>query len=67
MEDLVVNIIIAVAIAAVIILKICGVITLSWLWLLSPIWISFGIGCIGALALFIGLSIQLLFERKKER
>ena len=65
MEDRVADIIIILAIAAVIILKICGIITLSWLWLLSPIWVSFGIGCIGALALFIGLSIQLLFERKK--
>ena len=24
-----------------IVLKLCGVITWSWLWVLSPIWISF--------------------------
>ena len=28
---------------AFIILKLCGVITWSWWWVLSPIWISWGI------------------------
>lgn len=26
-----------------IILKLCGVITWSWWWVLSPLWISFGV------------------------
>ena len=29
-----------------IVLKLCGVITWSWLWVLSPIWISFGLAII---------------------
>jgi len=33
-------------------LKLCNVITWSWLWVLSPIWISFGLG-LGTLILFI--------------
>lgn len=28
---------------AFIVLKLCGVITWSWVWVLSPIWIAFGI------------------------
>lgn len=28
---------------AFIVLKLCGVITWSWLWILSPIWISLGL------------------------
>lgn len=28
---------------AFIILKLCGVITWSWWWVLSPLWISFGV------------------------
>lgn len=31
---------------AFIVLKLCGVITWSWLWVLSPLWISFGLGLI---------------------
>jgi hypothetical protein len=35
-----------------IILKLCGVITWSWLWVLSPIWIS-----IALVILFIGIVV----------
>lgn len=35
-------------------LKLCGVITWSWLWVLSPIWISF------ALIFFLGVLIIIL-------
>ncbi len=31
---------------AFIVLKLCGVITWSWVWVLSPIWISVGIALI---------------------
>lgn len=31
---------------AFIILKLCGVISWSWLWVLSPIWISLGLALI---------------------
>lgn len=65
MEDRAVNIIVVIAIVAILALKLCGVITISWLWLLSPIWVSFGLGCVLAFVLFIALSIGLLLERKK--
>ena len=37
-----------------IVLKLCGVINWSWLWVLSPLWISLIIGII----LFICLSVM---------
>lgn len=39
-----------------IVLKLCGVISWSWLWVLSPIWISFGL----ALILFAIAGILIL-------
>lgn len=38
---------------AFIVLKLCGVINWAWLWVLSPLWISFG------LALFIFIIIAI--------
>lgn len=43
---------------AFIVLKLCGVITWSWLWVLSPLWISVTLGII-----LIIISVVLL--RKK--
>lgn len=51
--DRMVDAIIIGAILTVIGLKIAGVITISWLWLLSPIWILFGIGTVLAIMLTI--------------
>lgn len=39
-----------------IVLKLCGVISWSWLWVLSPIWISLGL----ALILFAVAGILIL-------
>ena len=39
---------------AFIVLKLCHVIEWSWLWVLSPIWITFGIGI---LLIIIGLIV----------
>ena len=36
-----------------IVLKLCGVINWSWVWVLSPLWISFGLGIILITILFI--------------
>lgn len=46
---------------AFIVLKLCGVINWSWLWVLAPLWISFllGLGII-AIILFIMLIAVLL-------
>jgi len=37
-----------------IVLKLCGVITWSWLWVLSPLWIAVALGIIvGIIALIV--------------
>lgn len=41
-----------------IVLKLCNVITWSWLWVLSPIWISVSI------AIVVGIILALLTMRK---
>lgn len=50
-EDRFIDAIIIGAILTVIALKIAGVITISWLWLLSPFWILSGLGIILAVIL----------------
>ena len=37
-------------------LKLCGVITWSWLWVLSPLWLSF------VVAVFIAVVIALVLK-----
>lgn len=45
-----------------IVLKLCGVITWSWLWVLSPIWIGISVGIV-----FVLFSAGVLwFLNKKE-
>ena len=39
-------------------LKLCGVITWSWLWVLSPIWISLGLVAVLGLIIVIITAIQ---------
>lgn len=46
-------------------LKLTGYIEWSWLWVLSPIWISFSLVCMG-LGLFAGVMLTLwLFRGRK--
>ena len=51
---------------AFIVLKLCGVIQWPWLWVLSPIWISFlvVIGTLGIVAL--GYFIYEIFKDKND-
>ena len=35
---------------AFIVLKLCKVITWSWVWVLAPLWISFGLGLVATIA-----------------
>ena len=51
--DRIVDAVICLAVITVIVLKICGVITISWLWLLAPLWIPFGIGVVMAIIFVI--------------
>jgi len=41
-----------------IVLKLLGKISWSWVWVLSPLWISFIIGCILALVVLIAAVID---------
>lgn len=43
---------------AFIVLKLTGVITWSWLWVLSPIWISFAL----LIVVVIGVAVIVFFE-----
>ena len=38
---------------AFIVLKLCGVISWSWWWVLSPVWISFGLAVLLMIAVVI--------------
>lgn len=44
-----------------IVLKLCGVIDWSWLWVLSPLWISAGI----AILIIVGMLIYWKIEEHK--
>ena len=66
--DRIENCAIAAIFTLVIILKITGVITISWLWLLSPRWILFGLGIIIGIVLGIWCLIDnYRYEKKKEK
>lgn len=49
---------------AFIILKLCGVITWSWWWVLSPLWIPASIGIVVTLTAFI---VFMIYSIKKDR
>ena len=46
---------------AFIVLKLCGVITWKWLWVLSPLWISAG------LAILIFIVVMIVYAIAKSR
>lgn len=50
---------------AFIVLKLCGVIDWSWLWVLAPIWISFAIVLIVIIIYVISFKITTRRWRKK--
>ena len=66
-----VDITIITIIISVIILKIIGVIKIAWFWLLSPLWILFGLGvviCVAVATIVISTDlINRIKERKNER
>lgn len=51
--DRIVDIVICGGVLTIIILKLTNVITIPWLWLLSPLWILVGFGVILAIILTI--------------
>lgn len=61
------NIVLIIIILVIIGLKIAGVITISWLWLLSPIWGLFLLGVIFAMIILISCLITNYIKDKKEK
>ena len=55
------------AVITIIVLKIIGIITIPWIWLLAPIWIPLGIGCIGAMIIGTMFIIECKKEKRNER
>ena len=62
-----VDITIIAIIISVIILKIIGVIKIAWFWLLSPLWILFGLGVAICVVITSSVIIMDLINRIKER
>ena len=56
--DRIVDAVICLTVIAIIVLKICGVITISWLWLLAPLWIPFAFGLAVAIIFIILFLIE---------
>lgn len=50
-----------------VVLKLCGLIDWSWWWVLSPLWISFGLALIIVVIIFGGIAIIDLVERGNRR
>lgn len=65
-SDRLVDIFVTAIIVAVVTLKLSGVIKVSWLWLLSPIWILFLLGFVLALIVVIcGIFYTFIDKRRK--
>lgn len=48
---------------AFIVLKLCKVIEWSWVWVLSPLWISVGLGTL----IFVGVMVYALIKVLKDK
>ena len=64
--DRIINWAFILAVITVIVLKIIGAIKIPWIWLLSPLWILFLIGCLLAIILAVTCIISIYIENKKE-
>jgi hypothetical protein len=66
-EDRIVDIFIIGIIITILVLKLTNVITISWIWLLSPIWILFGIGFVLAIILTLICLLQEYIHKKEKK
>lgn len=66
-EDRIVDIFIIGAIITVIVLKITNVITIPWIWLLSPIWILFGMGLGFAIIITFGCLLDEYIHKRRKK
>ena len=51
---------------SIIILKLTNVIQISWVWLLCPIWLSFGLGLVLAIVFTLLYIYEILFHKEKK-
>lgn len=51
---------------AFVVLKLTGVIDWSWWWVLSPIWIMFGIAGLVFVTIYIYIAIKNIIKKRKE-
>ena len=65
MEDRIADIGLIMIFVTIIVLKVTNVITIPWVWLLSPIWILFLVGCILAVILTIMCIIDIKGDKKE--
>lgn len=66
-EDRIVDIVFIIGVVAVIVLKIIGVITIPWIWLLCPIWGLLIIGCAFAIIITLVCLIQEYINEKRKK
>jgi len=66
-EDRVVDICFILGIIAIIVLKLTNIITLSWFWLLCPLWGLAGLGIIFCVIITIAYIIKKVFIKIKEK
>lgn len=58
--------ILGIVVIVIIILKLFGLIHLSWIWILSPIWIPFTLIFIVAIIWIVGLGVSLIISSIKD-
>lgn len=51
---------------AFVVLKLVGVINWSWWWVLSPIWIMFGVAGLVFVAIYIYVAVKNTIKKRKE-
>ena len=64
-EDRIADVLIIIAIITVIVLKLCNVITISWLWLTSIVWIPFLVGVGFAAFIMIWFIVSIIYDKIK--
>ena len=62
-----INIFFILLVLTIIGLKIAGVIQISWLWLLSPLWVTAGLGVVGLIGVTIICIVSELINKIQRR
>lgn len=65
--DRIADVLIIIAFITIVILRIIGIITWPWIWILAPIWGLLGIGFIGAIIFLIIYNINNYIQNKRRK